>query len=1103
MKAKYILLSFCLLGSASLQAQSISFENEAEYTGISVYDTWEKSPFRTGVVKDINRYAAIVDNPNKEIDEVLGDAPNPSDKVLAVQRSRFGSNTFGARIDLPEPIALGNATKYVHVMVYKPAGETTPVLLTALGKRTDWPYQSKEAEQLWVKTNNEIVSGKWNDVVFGITTNPNVELHSLVVVPDLTSPHNRTSDFVAYIDEIEISDSPVPRFSLTNYPVNFDKNQAYTRSDRQLTNISVSGAGTSAQSFSTGTQTVYRDLTQKKFVSAQVGDELTVKLTQSGTWMSGYIYVDWDNDGKFEPVIENNVPAEGSELVSFTHLNGYNSKGVAGGGNNISGGVITCPSFTIPEGTPTGVYRMRCKVDWDCEDPGGNTTSANSLLHNGGGIVDVLLNIHEDEVKISANQLNGDVLNADSTTLVSSLIPYGKAHTILMDPAPGFIYKGVAVTHGYNLDGEQFIKDNMQWRTDTVPASKFKENNTYALPIPYINGEVRIEGLFDIDTGGGGGEESKDYPINVEKDQPNTRSDRYLKSVAMGSTSYAVDESLLYNENMGNTFCVKPGEEVSAQFSYTGSWMHGYVYIDKGQDGAFNCTVGEEGKIPEESDVMTFAYWSGDNTQGESGYNSLGEAISGSARNVLNPPSFTIPELKDGFYRIRFKVDWNEIDAGGNMTEANSIIHNGGGIADMRLSVHASDEVNVKVGECAHGSVVASPTTAFGEDFTVTFEPEADYELAEVKVVHGKLDGDSVVHSVPQRMMAIFTKEDLLSGTELLIPGSMVDGDLQITVTFKTDYPVNVDRDQPNTRSDRYLKGVAMGSTSYAVDESLLYNVNMENTFCVKSGEEVSAQFSYAGSWMHGYVYIDKGQDGAFNCTVGEEGKIPEESDIMTFAYWSGDNTQGESGYNSLGEAISGSARNVLNPPSFTIPELKDGFYRIRFKVDWNEIDAGGNVTDKNHIINNGGGIADMRLRVFNSDAVNVTVDGCEHGQVVAEATAAFGQDYTMSFVPEKGYELTEVRVLHGNLQGDSIIHSVPQRLTTVFTADDILLDDELQIPGSMVDGDMVITAVFTESTGINRLTNTAVEPAYDLTGRRVGVQNKGIRIQGGKKILK
>jgi len=307
---------------------------------------------------------------------------------------------------------------------------------------------------------------------------------------------------VAYIDEIEVNDNALPRFALTNYAINFDAAQKYTRTDRKLTQVMLSGSSDGRQTLATGSATVYRDQTLKRQLTAKPGDELVVKLAQSGVWMSGYVYVDWDNDGKFEPNIVDNVPAEGSELVSYTHLSGYDSKGKANNGNNVSGGSIICPSFIVPENTPAGVYRIRFKVDWDCADAGGNASSSNHIIANGGGIVDFLLNIHTDEVKISANQLNGDVLNTDSTTLTSRLIPFGKAYSVMMAPAPGFTYKGIVVKHGYNLDGEQYVRDNRQWSIDTIPASQFKDD-VYALPATTINGEVRIEGLFDIDTGVG------------------------------------------------------------------------------------------------------------------------------------------------------------------------------------------------------------------------------------------------------------------------------------------------------------------------------------------------------------------------------------------------------------------------------------------------------------------------------------------------------------------------------------------------------------------------------------------------------------------------
>lgn len=503
MKTNYILSilrSSLFVGAALLPslaaAQHITFENTEEYQSLGVYDTWEQSPFRTGVLNGSN-YVKLVTNPDMEEKEAPGVATNTSENALAVQRSRYGSNTFGARIDLNEPFCLGTSKKYVHVLVNKPADEGADVMLIGLGKRHDWEGQKPETEQFWV-TASMTTQGQWNDLVFPITTNEFVDIYSFVVVPDLASPHLRTADFVAYIDDIEVTDSPKPRYQIINYPLNFDTSQAPTRTDRALTKLTFTSTGERSKNVTVPTATVYNNLTESETVYAKAGGSVTVKMTYKGAWMSGYVYVDWNNDGQFTPVIEANKPADGSELVSYTYLNGYNSKGVAqSNGNSVVNGIITCPAFTIPAGTQPGVYRMRLKVDWDCDDAGGNSNTGNLLTANGGAIVDVLLNVHEAEVRISANQLNGDVLTPEGAALSDSPIPFGQSVTIKMAPAPDFTYTGIIITHGYNLDGPEYVRDNRQYKSITIPAASFdKSTHEYTIPASYIDGEVRIEGLF-------------------------------------------------------------------------------------------------------------------------------------------------------------------------------------------------------------------------------------------------------------------------------------------------------------------------------------------------------------------------------------------------------------------------------------------------------------------------------------------------------------------------------------------------------------------------------------------------------------------------------
>ena len=515
----YLLFIVCALLPSLAFAQHITFENTEEYRSLGAYDTWEQSPFRTGVLNGSN-YVSIVANPDMEEKDAPGVSTNASENVLAVQRSRYGSNTFGARIDLNEPFCLGTSKRYVHVLVNKPVGEGGVVMLIGLGKRHDWEGQKPETEQFWV-TASLSTQGQWNDLVFPVTTNESVDIHSLVVVPDLASPHLRTSDFVAYIDDIELNDSPRPRYQVINYPLNFDSNQKPTRTDRALTKLTFTGEG--VKDVTVPTTTVYNNLTETAMVFAKAGSEVTVKMTYKGAWMSGYAYVDWNNDGQFTPVIENHKPAEGSELVSYTFLSGYNSNGASqANGNSVVDGAITCPAFTIPEGTQPGVYRMRLKVDWDNADAGGNDNANNLLTANGGAVVDVLLNVHEDNVRISANQLNGDVLTPEGAALSDAPIAFGQAVKIKMAPAPDFTYTGIVLTHGYNLDGPEYVRDNRQYKSVTIPASSFdKATHEYTIPAAYIDGEVRIEGLFTPGSTPDPGEEGGDtctvtYKKNVD-----------------------------------------------------------------------------------------------------------------------------------------------------------------------------------------------------------------------------------------------------------------------------------------------------------------------------------------------------------------------------------------------------------------------------------------------------------------------------------------------------------------------------------------------------------------------------------------------------------
>lgn len=176
--------------SISVYAQkTIGFDGN-DFKSVGIFDLWEDSPFRKGELE--GNYAVI--------DNYLKDGDNASEKILAVQRSRFGSNTFGIRIDLPEPFELTPQPKKVSVMVHRPYEGR--VMIIGLGRRSDKPWQSAQTVQFTMISKTDIAPDSWQDVTVQVKGVPGVMIHSLVIVPDCESPHEYKEDKICHIDNI-------------------------------------------------------------------------------------------------------------------------------------------------------------------------------------------------------------------------------------------------------------------------------------------------------------------------------------------------------------------------------------------------------------------------------------------------------------------------------------------------------------------------------------------------------------------------------------------------------------------------------------------------------------------------------------------------------------------------------------------------------------------------------------------------------------------------------------------------------------------------------------------------------------------------------------
>lgn len=194
-----------------------------------------------------------------------------------------------------------------------------------------------------------------------------------------------------------------------------------------------------------------------------------------------------------------------------------------------------------------------------------------------------------------------------------------------------------------------------------------------------------------------------------------------------------------------------------------------------------------------------------------------------------------------------------------------------------------------------------------------------------------------------------------------------------VAPAVEEEYTVNFEKDSAVRHASRRLSAVKLTAgagetqTIEVANSSLVYNdMTQGEVFVCEVGETLKAEFVYDGSWMHGYVYIDMDADKQFSFDANANDQTGK--DLVSYSFYGVDNE--DSGYNSAGMQITGDARSTLECPEFKAPTVP-GEYRMRYKVDWNSVDAGGCVDPSNHIINNGGTITDVILKVVEVSGID------------------------------------------------------------------------------------------------------------------------------------
>ena len=409
----------------------------------------------------------------------------------------------------------------------------------------------------------------------------------------------------------------------------------------------------------------------------------------------------------------------------------------------------------------------------------------------------------------------------------------------------------------------------------------------------------------------------------------------------------------------------------------------------KGEDGNITFTTSDASGFWNDADEteLNFTDFSASVKVGENGFEGFvckfttenGQFVYGEKAETPEPPSVVETKIFSDKLEYTFKTATGvndpqklTIESLGN-NRYNVILANLDTYNTLYVNVGTISFLNVE------GTTVDGVTTIDVQKPEVTFT-DADYEFTDNKEGALKVQ----FNDTKAYLKATGVTSIVLLNTSY--DYTLVYGSEFSTEEPKDDYAINFDKDAKQTHSSRYSTSVSLqqtGKDKQTIEFGKTMNGYEDLTagtkkFTVEAGSEVTPSIGYVGERMHGYVYIDLNNDKQFSFNA--DGADQTGTEVVSYSYYKDQNSKGEAASSNC---------NVNPMPAFTAP-TEPGTYRIRFKVDWDNIDAGGSAVSGNHILNNGGGIYDATLEVvtpvvdgistINAEAANgvqfFTVDG-------------------------------------------------------------------------------------------------------------------------------
>lgn len=527
------------------------------------------------------------------------------------------------------------------------------------------------------------------------------------------------------------------------------------------------------------------------------------------------------------------------------------------------------------------------------------------------------------------------------------------AATFTLSPAPGEDGKYAA---GTNVDitcvpaeGYQFV----QWMKDGIPYGATMTSNN-PLPVTALNQDLNLTMKVE-----------PKFPEYCEGTTPNNGdgdhygiTEGYVMVNSVTAFNFTKSASITdLSESCIADVC--PGDTIKIFVSgamHT-TWAQAIAYIDWNMDGT----------------------WSEGSDEAYELFNNPGSQVTNKQTDIIVPEG-----VGTGCFGIR--ICSGEAPAHNNLGGGPCQARKRGTLFTFRVNSTelpaAEPKLNISKGggcivvitdidgnELANKDVIASNAT-----FNIMISVEDEYMLDNVTVNglditmeenDGIYYGSFTSNSAGAKVVVSTNKKEYCEPTETLRRTDRTDG----------------------SNDNRYLTAVTLSGSSYPGSSSIsinglsqdphrvIYEDHTDQVLNCYAGDVLTPTLSFNGSWMHKYVYVDWDRNYVFN--VGSSGNW---EDLVSFNYINGVTSSGATGSNQGSSALG----------SFTVPADAGGLYRIRYKLDWDSTDPCGRFDDSNNILDNGGGIVDFMLNVYNNstsientESSNVTVFGTDNKIVV------------------------------------------------------------------------------------------------------------------------